>query len=135
MPIVAWSEEYKVNVAEIDEQHQQMLELVNKLHAAVEARIDKTELMDMLSDLVEFSRMHFSMEEGLMREHGYPGLTEHHKEHRQLLGYLIDLVEGVSVGRSLGFYSDYDVSTDWALTHICETDKSLGLFLNSKGIY
>ena len=49
--------------------------------------------------------------------------------------YLVDLLDGVSIGRNLSFYADYDVSSDWALTHICELDKSLGVFLNSKGVY
>ncbi len=135
MPIVTWRDEYNVNVAVIDSQHQTMLELVNNLHTAVEARIKKDELKDKLVELVEFTRMHFSTEEQLMKEHDYPGLGQHHKEHRELLRYLLDLVDGVSIGRNLSFYADYDVSTDWALIHICELDKSLGNFLNSKGVY
>ncbi|MBA1444238.1 MAG: hypothetical protein FE835_04895 [Gammaproteobacteria bacterium] len=41
MPIITWCDEYSVNVEEIDIQHQKMLELVNHLHSAVEACIDK----------------------------------------------------------------------------------------------
>ncbi len=77
MPIVTWRDEYNVNVAVIDSQHQKMLELVNNLHTAVEARIKKDDLKDMLVELVEFTRMHFSTEEQLMKEHGYPGLGQH----------------------------------------------------------
>ena len=38
MPILVWSEEYSVNVAEIDAQHKTLLEHVNKLHAGVMAK-------------------------------------------------------------------------------------------------
>ena len=134
MAIVIWREEYNVNVREIDEQHKAMLELVNNIHCAVEARIDKNDLIELLDQLVEFTREHFSTEEQLMKKHDYPDLVKHHKEHRLLLQYLVDLVDAVSGGKRLTFYSDYDVSTDWALTHISEHDQDLGIFLNSKGV-
>jgi len=135
MPITTWSDEYSVNVREIDVQHQKMLELVNDLHSAVEACIDKNGLKSLLVELLEFTRLHFSTEEQLMEKHDYPELAEHHKEHRMLLQHLSDLVDAVSRGKSPTFCSDYDVSTDWALIHIIEFDNSLGAFLNSKGVY
>lgn len=135
MPIAEWREEYNVNVEQIDLQHQQLLRLVNRLHASVEARIDKIELMKMLVELVEFTRTHFETEETLMRDNGFPGLAGHNKEHRMLLQHMESLVRAVSNGQTPTFYSDYDISSDWALEHIFVSDKPLGVFLNSKGIY
>ncbi len=135
MPKVTWSDNYSINVAEIDAQHQKILELVNDLHSAVESCIDKEELREKLSALVEFTDHHFSTEDRLMKKHGYPGFKGHHREHRQLIGHLKELVKAVSKGKRPTFYSDYDVSTDWALTHIRDYDSGLGVFLNSKGVY
>ena len=135
MPIVTWSEEFSINVKEIDTQHQKLLELVNNLHSSVEARIDKHVLEGMLIELVEFTRMHFSTEEGFMREHGYPDSATHINEHRLLLEHMDQLVKAVSGGRYPTFYSDYDVSSDWALIHISESDKRLGAFLNTKNVF
>ena len=134
MPILNWSEEFSINVAEIDAQHKKLLEHVNNLHAAVEAKIDKTDLRQMLVSLVEFTRLHFSTEEKLMKKHGLEHAT-HHQEHQVLLKHMEDLVEGVSRGQYPIFYSDYDVSDDWFLTHILQFDKKLGELLNSKGVY
>ena len=135
MPIVSWRDEYSVNVQEIDAQHQKMLELVNGLHTAVESCIDTNRLKDLLIELVDVTRMHFSSEEKLMKKCDYPDLVKHHKEHRILLHHMNDLVLAVSSGTYPTFYSDYDVSTDWALVHIAEHDTSLGEFLNAKGVY
>lgn len=135
MPIVTWCDDYSVNVEEIDLQHQKMLELVNNLHTSVEACIDKQDLKEKLVGLVEFTRMHFSTEERLMKQYDYPQAAPHHREHRILLQHMDNLVAAVSSGKYPTFYSDYDVSTDWALVHIAECDKSLGAFLNSKGVY
>jgi hemerythrin-like metal-binding protein len=134
MPIVDWSDEYSVNVAEIDAQHKELLELVNGLHAAVESCIGKDDLKEMLLNLARFVRNHFEAEEKLMKQHGYPGLGKHHREHRILLRHLDELAAAVSNSRRPTFYSDYDVSTDWALLHIEEHDRDLGRFLNTKGV-
>lgn len=135
MPIVIWRDEYSVNVGEIDNQHQKMLELVNNLHSAVEARIDKSDLKNLMVELVEFTGMHFTTEEQLMKKFAYPEFAKHQNEHSMLLQHMKELVAMVSNGKYPTFYSDYDVSTDWALVHISNCDKSLGAFLNSKGVY
>lgn len=135
MQIATWCDEYNVNVEEIDIQHQKMFELVKNLHSSVEARRDKNNLRDLLVELVEYTRMHFTTEEQLMEKYDYPEREEHLKEHKILLQHMTDLVAMVSRGKYPTFYSDYDVSDDWALVHIREFDKSLGAFLNSKGVY
>lgn len=135
MPIVTWCDDFSVNVEKIDEQHKKMLELVNNLHSSVENRIDKQELEQLLIELVEFTRMHFSTEEKLMEQFDYPEREHHQEHHKVLLQHLDYLVNAISRGKSPTFYSDYDVSSDWALTHIAESDKPLGAFLNSMNVY
>lgn len=70
MQIATWCDEYNVDVEEIDIQHQKMFELVKNLHSSVEARRDKKNLRDLLVELVEYTRMHFTSEEQLMEKYG-----------------------------------------------------------------
>ncbi len=135
MPIINWKDEYSIHVEEIDTQHQKMVSLVNNLHASVEARLDKSELQKLLIELVEFTRMHFSTEEKIMKENADPDLVEHRKEHSSLLRHLDHLVATVANGQELTFFSDYDLSSDWMIAHIIEHDKKMGGYLNSKGVY
>ncbi len=131
----SWCDEYNINVAQLDVQHKMLLRLVDNIHDAVEARVDKMDLKDLLVELVEFSRMHFSMEEQLMKKYDSPDLEKHQNEHGKLLQHLNELVTVVANGTHPAIYSDYDISADWALIHIAEQDNSLGIFLNSKGVY
>ena len=135
MPIVNWSNEYSINVDEIDNQHQEMLGLVNNLHSSVESRTDKNILKKMLAELVVYTRMHFATEEQLMEQHDYPHHIEHKNEHRLLLQHLEFLLSAVSIGKYPTFFSDYDISTDWMFMHISGSDKKLGEFLNSQNVY
>ena len=76
MPIVTWRDEYSVNVEKIDLQHQKLIELVNNLHASVEARVSKNELEELLIELVKFTRVHFSTEEKYMKDYDFPESEE-----------------------------------------------------------
>lgn len=135
MPVLAWSEEFSVNVAEIDAQHKKLCEYVNMLHAGVESRIDKTALRQLLVDLIDYTRLHFATEERLMEEHGMQSTTGHRAEHEALLRVLDNTVKSISEGNDPSFYAEYDVSNDWFLAHIMKHDKMLGTYLNSKGVY
>ena len=135
MPVLVWSDDFSVNVAEIDAQHKKLCDYVNKLHAGVAARVDRADLRQLLIDLVDYTRLHFATEERLMDEHGMQPATRHRKEHEMLLRLLEDTVKSISEGNHPTFYSEYDVSNDWFLAHIMEHDKKLGAFLNSKGVY
>lgn len=135
MPIVSWSEEFSVNVKVIDDQHQEMLDIVNNLHTAVEGSEDKEVLEKLLIDLNEHTRTHFATEDALMKQYNYPGYEGHLHEHNVLLQHLGNLVASVTQGKSPTFRSDYDVSSDWVLIHIFKSDKELGSFLNNQGVY
>lgn len=135
MPILVWSDEFSINVAELDEQHKELLEHVNKLHAGVEAQIDKQDLHQLLAELYEYTAFHFASEERLMKQHGMKNVKKHHKEHKLLLKHLKHICNAVTEGKRPAFYSEYDVSNDWFLAHIMGFDKQLGTYLNSKGVY
>lgn len=134
MPILVWSDDFSINVAEIDEQHKRLLEQVNKLHAGVEAQIDKQDLHLLVEELYEYASFHFAFEEELMKEHGME-IKKHHKEHKVLLKHLKNVCNAISRGKRPAFYSEYDVSNDWFLAHILDFDKRMGAFLNRKGVF
>lgn len=134
MPIVTWNEAHSVNVLEIDSQHQELIGLVNQLHAAVEDCAEKHRLQNLLGELVVYTRMHFAAEEQLMKNFAYPEYARHRQEHRRLLQRLEFILGAVSIGKYPTFHSDYDVSTDWMLAHISAHDKLLGDYLNSRRV-
>jgi hemerythrin len=135
MPILVWSKDYSVNVAEIDKQHKKLLEHVNKLHAGMEAQIDKQDLHQLVVNMYEYAVFHFAFEEKLMKQHGMDYIEKHHKEHKLLLEHLKHISDAVPDGKRPAFYSEYDVSNDWFFAHIMSSDRKMGAFLNSKGVY
>mgnify|MGYP001275636267 CR=1 FL=1 len=58
MPEVKWSSELSVGIAEIDEQHQHFIELLNALHRAVRSAKDTALTFELLGTLSEWLVTH-----------------------------------------------------------------------------
>jgi hemerythrin len=70
-----------------------------------------------------------------MVKYDYPGYTIHKTQHDDLLIALRDFAREVSGMPHSAFRFNFDVSTDWLMHHIGESDIRLGKFLNSKEVY
>ncbi|MEW8498684.1 MAG: hemerythrin domain-containing protein, partial [Candidatus Thiodiazotropha taylori] len=64
---VEWSDALSVGIEEIDEQHKMLVDLVNKMHEAIHQRHGSDVVKSILGDLAEYTRIHFAVEESLMR--------------------------------------------------------------------
>lgn len=70
----------KVHHREIDAIHEQLAELVKKLATAPDGNFTS-----LFTTLIEHTESHFSREEQMMQECGFPHSAEHLAEHRQIL--------------------------------------------------
>ncbi len=84
-----WNDEYSVGVAEIDDQHKGVIDLFNVINAAIENREGWSDVFFKLEKLREHARFHFSVEESLMRMHGY----SEHAQHVELHGHFLDKLD------------------------------------------
>ena len=121
---VQWSDELSVGVEEIDEQHKVLVGLVNEMHDAIHHRRGGEVVSDILAKLADFTRIHFAVEESLMRILNYPGYDEHKEQHEELLRSVVDLAENVSTGKTaIGFELMHFLKV-WLTKHIMESDKA-----------
>ncbi len=67
----------------IDIQHQKLCELASKVESAVYKFVKREELKEILTELFNYMKEHFSNEEDYMQEIHYPYLNEHNlNEHK-----------------------------------------------------
>ncbi len=85
MSLIEWNDLYSVNIEEMDQQHKQLLNIVNEFDKAVEAKKEEETTKKILKNLLDSAGMHFKKEEELMDQHGYPEIAEHKKQHNNLL--------------------------------------------------
>ena len=87
-----WKNEYRVGIHEIDEQHKTLIECISSIEQAV-ARYDRQSTDAALVRLADLARIHFTLEESLMRIHDYPRLEEHADDHKRFSLHLRTLQE------------------------------------------
>lgn len=130
---IEWSDELSVGIEEIDEQHKVLVGLVNQMHDAIHGRRGNDVVQDILAQLAEYTRIHFAVEESLMRILNYPGYEEHRDSHEELIGHVVELQDKVASGKtSIGFELMHFLKV-WLTKHIMEEDQNYSGFFLAAG--
>lgn len=134
-----WTEDLSVGVQTIDEQHKELFSRINSLVDAIKSHTCKYKIGDVIKFLEDYIVEHFSIEERIMLESGYPNYGPHRFQHEKFMQNFAELrveLEKLEGGVRPGSY-DLSVATnqivvDWILEHIAMVDKQLGAFLMKK---
>jgi hemerythrin len=120
---IEWTEQLSTGIAEIDAQHKAVISKFNDLLAACRQQKGNEEIKEFLQFLTDYVIVHFSDEERLMRERGFPGFVGHqreHQEYRERLAKLrVDYVTGV---RDDVIAESAWLAGDWFIGHIKRAD-------------
>jgi hemerythrin len=132
MELIRLEDSLKLDIPEIDSQHERLIGLVNLLHETMLQGADRAALDGLMSQLLEHTRTHFAYEEQLMSRYNYPGYEAHKAEHNRLMQHLTDLAERYTKGELLLSFAVVLELKGWAVVHIEKSDKPLGAFLNNR---
>lgn len=122
-----WKSEYETGVAEIDHQHQTIVQLVTEFEAAVKAKRHWSSLHSLITGAKDYARFHFAVEESLMQIFSYPELPAHRSEHRFVLERIADFEARVLKGEM----RDYLIPglRTWLLGHFLDGDRQFMEFM------
>ena len=127
-----WKDEYSIGVEKLDHQHQHLFEIINKLIEQPGSSGDSTLVPEILTELVNYTREHFTDEEELIQEYGYPELEQHKKQHN----YFIDTTAELSISfvdnKQTTIYEITEFLKLWLTTHILKTDMKYKKFFMAK---
>lgn len=122
-----WSDSYKVGIQEVDEQHKELVNMLNALHNAIVNHRAKESARRILDQLAEYTRTHFLLEESLMRVTHYGGFELHKKQHEELIQQVQDLQAKLDSGTATITFELLHFLKGWLTHHINESDKRFGL--------
>lgn len=135
MSLMTWTADMSVGVKSLDDDHKKLIGMLNDLHDGILAGHAKDGLGPVLNQLIQYTKIHFSREEGLFAQTGYAGATAHKQEHADLVKKALDIQgrfkESPSSMLSLETMS---FLKNWLSRHILDSDKKYKAHLNSKGI-
>ena len=128
--MLQWKEEYEVGVAEIDEQHQKLIDIANRVYELMrnELALDKyDQIVEILQELKEYTVYHFHFEEGLMQKAKYKKRFSHKILHQNFLAQVeaVDL-SAVDENQDAYLVQIMDFIANWLIEHIVGEDKKVG---------
>jgi hemerythrin len=125
--------ERRIGIEELDDQHHVLDELIDEMHRALSQRKGSRAVGEILDKLEDYSRVHFSIEESLMRILGYPGYEQHKTEHENLVAQLSELKEKVEAGKQSVSFQLLHFLKRWLTNHVATSDKSCHDFFVAVG--
>lgn len=131
---VEWSDSLSVGIQEIDEQHKVLINLINRLFDETivnQATASVTE--GILDELIQYTIVHFAVEESLFRIFDYPAIDAHMSRHVDLKAQVLELQKKIKQGQSVN--SDLLLFLKkWLTNHILQEDKQYAPFLIKQGV-
>jgi hemerythrin len=129
-----WNNSYSVGVQELDQQHKKLVATLNQLHQAMLSRQSREAIGTLLSELVNYTKSHFTDEEQYLARTQYPKLADQKRMHASLNKQVLEFVGRYERGEIALDIHLLDFLRKWLMEHILEEDKEYGPWLNKAGI-
>lgn len=132
MTFMPWSDDFSVELDEVDEQHKWLFDATNRLHDETNKAVHSREVIgEIIEGLMDYTMNHFIMEEEMFQRYAYPQAQVHKAQHDKftasILHTLTDFENGADVENEV-----LETLKNWLVQHILKTDTSYVPFLKEK---
>jgi len=134
MAFINWTDELSVGVELFNNDHKQLISLANRLHDSITVGSQQAVLVQILDELVNYTKFHFGREEKMMIKYAYPDYIKHKFEHDALIEKVHDYSDQVSSGKTSISLSLIGFLKEWLVNHIMVTDMKYKTFFDKKDI-
>jgi methyl-accepting chemotaxis protein len=130
--LMSWGPKLIIGIDEIDDQHKELVSLINQLHKAMKMKKGRKTSGKILTGLAEYTVYHFDHEKSLFEKYGYPETEEHLKIHDELVAQVVAFKTQFDEGHASLTMDLMDFLNSWLKEHIMKTDKQYVPFLKEK---
>ena len=134
MEKIVFDETLSVGVRKLDEQHQQLVKMINTLIEIESETLDSEEVMDLLNQMTAYADSHFGQEEQYMRDFNYQGYLSHKQEHIHFKKRTIDFLSAAKRDKQTLKNEITGYLRNWLVNHILRTDMKYKDFFSEKGL-
>jgi hemerythrin-like metal-binding protein len=132
--LMPWGVKLEIGIDQIDEQHKELVKMVNELHRAMKMKMGAKEAGQILTRLADYTVYHFANEETLFEQHQYPDRVAHKEYHDRLVAQVLEFKQEFEEGRAALSMDLMQFLTDWLRDHIMKTDRAYAPFFKEKGV-
>lgn len=132
MKEIQWADSLNLGVKMIDEQHRELISIVNSLLQAIHNNDAEITVNEILAKLREYTVFHFNAEEKFMDEIRYPGRGEQLRQHQRLKQKVKDFQYACFHKEEVTLAELKVMLSEWLLDHILEYDMGIAKFLREQ---
>lgn len=134
MEKIIWDESFSVGIQEIDEQHKELIRMINKLIGREDISVGSETISDILNEMTQYAGYHFQTEEQYMLEYDYPDYSSHKNQHtvfkKKAVAFCMDTVAyKETIPKEILTYLK-----NWLIHHILKIDMMYKSFFREKGL-
>ena len=124
--MITWSDELFTGNSIIDEEHKQLIELLNAIGVASAARKRKAFKKDLVEKMLILTRKHCITEQRLMFDYKYEMIAHHTAEHGKMLSEFEILIVNYDEHGSEGIASFFE---SWFANHLFSEDMRMARWI------
>lgn len=125
MELIKWSDKFATGVADIDSEHEALINSINSFYLKQHDGIDKSESVQILNNIYASIHAHFMLEERLMEKNAYAEYEQHKNDHAKLLDDLRDITMELEETSHLDEQQLKSKLNDWFMIHFKTFDSRL----------
>ena len=132
MAYFEWADDMVIDEGPIDQDHRQLVELVNQLHTATTDGRGHEVVEPILAQLIAYTAGHLQREEQLMAALQFPHLGAHKAGHDKFMHKIQALKAQYDAGSITVAAQLSTVLRDWLSLHIRRSDKEVKVLLQQR---
>lgn len=118
----SWDSSYSVGVSQLDQEHQKLLDMFFQLHQALTLGKSKAIIVQLVSQLREYTLTHFKNEENYLEQINHPTLDEQKQEHAAFIHKVDEFEIQLDKGNTFVSMQVLQFLNDWIAIHILDKD-------------
>lgn len=134
MAFIDWEPGLSTGIAAIDEQHQRLIGIINKLYESMKSGKSRELIGKVLNELASYTDYHFSTEERAFDSYGYERTAEHKAQHATIIKEVASLISKHQRNELSVSMETLDLLMKWITEHIKQQDMAYVPFLKGKDV-
>ncbi|MFI5337313.1 MAG: bacteriohemerythrin [Opitutales bacterium] len=130
LSMLTWNDKYNTGIAEIDDDHQKLVEALNQLETALKQGAGAKQVGQLLDFLAQYATIHFAREESCMHRLNCPNAAANKAAHAQFIKKFSTaksrLTQSTGAGALVAIQINRELS-EWISQHILTIDSGLKL--------
>ena len=132
MKFIEWNDQLSVGIKKIDDQHKELISVINTLHEAMSVGKGKEYTAKVIEKLFNYVEIHFNTEEELFEEYEYSFKEEHCRHHNDFIDKTLNFKRKLDSDKMFLSVEIMDFLGKWITGHIMSDDKKYSSLFREK---